>query len=480
MRAKRTATFITLFCVLAFAGPARAADRPPNVVLIMADDLGYAEVGCYGQRTIQTPHIDRLAAEGVRFTQAYCGSPVCAPSRCVLMTGKHTGHAYTRNNGYPPDRPRDEAKGLFPGQHPIPDAEVTLPELLKARGYATGAMGKWGLGGEGTTGDPNKQGWDLFFGYYCQWHAHNHYPRFLLRNGERVPLPGNDRTLDGEHHSQDLFIDEALKFVKANKDRPFLLYLPFTIPHLSIQSTEKWVAKYRGLIPEQDYEHKGYLRHPHPRAGYAAMVSQMDDGIGQVMALLGQLGLDDNTIVIFTSDNGPTYDRLGGSDSVFFNSAGGLRGYKGSVYEGGIRVPLIVRWPGLVKAGAVSEHVVASWDVLPTVMAMIGSANDTPSGVDGVSLAPTLLGRGEQKRHEYLYWEFPAYTGQQAVRWGHWKGVRRNMMRGNLTVELYNLATDREEQFNVAAEHPDVVKKIESIMAEAHEPSELFPLRPID
>ncbi|MCA9165664.1 MAG: sulfatase-like hydrolase/transferase, partial [Planctomycetales bacterium] len=301
-----------------------AASQPPNIVLIVADDLGYNELGCYGQKWIKTPTLDRMAAEGIRFTQFYSGNAVCAPSRCCLMTGKHPGHAYIRNNGAPPkmDDLQEKYGWEFPGQNPIPDSEVTIAEMLKQRGYATGAMGKWGLGHFGTTGDPNRQGFDLFYGFNCQVHAHNHYPRFLWRNATKEILPGNDRTLNGETYSQDKFTEVAMEFIRQNRKGPFFLYLPFAIPHLSIQAPDSSVVPYKETIPEQDYVHRGYLQHPTPRAGYAAMVSHMDRDIGKIMTLLNELDLDENTLVLFSSDNGPTYDRLGGSDSTFFESAG--------------------------------------------------------------------------------------------------------------------------------------------------------------
>ncbi|MEE3219130.1 MAG: sulfatase-like hydrolase/transferase, partial [Planctomycetota bacterium] len=290
-----------------------AAAKPPNVIYILADDLGYAELGCYGQQWIKTPNIDRIAAEGIRFTQHYAGNAVCAPSRCCLMTGKHPGHAYIRNNGDPKHLQHLKSKfgWEFPGQNPIPAAEVTIGEMLQQKGYATGAMGKWGLGHFGTTGDPNRQGFDLFYGFNCQRHAHNHYPRFLWRNDKKEILPGNDRTLNGETYSQDKFTEVALEFIRTHKDRPFFLYLPFAIPHLSIQAPEDSLAWYQGKIPEEDYVHRGYLKHPFPRAGYAAMVTHIDRDIGKIMSLVKQLGLDEQTLVMFASDNGPTFNRLG-------------------------------------------------------------------------------------------------------------------------------------------------------------------------
>ena len=337
-----------------------AADRP-NIIYLLADDLGYAELGCYGQQWIKTPHIDRLAAEGIRFTQHYSGNAVCAPSRCCLMTGKHPGHAYIRSNGDPKHLGHLKKKygWEFPGQNPIPASEITIAEMLKQKGYATAAIGKWGLGHFGTSGDPNKQGFDLFYGFNCQRHAHNHYPRFLWRNSIKETLPGNDRTLSGKTYSQDKFTEAALEFIRENKDKPFFLYVPFAIPHLSIQVPEESLAQYKGKIPEADYVHRGYLKHPFPRAAYAAMVSHMDRDVGKITALVKELGLDEKTLIMFSSDNGPAFNRLGGSDSDFFKSAGSFLGLKGSLYEGGIRVPRVARWPGKIKPCTVSDYLSA-------------------------------------------------------------------------------------------------------------------------
>ncbi|MEX2215060.1 MAG: arylsulfatase [Phycisphaeraceae bacterium] len=472
-----------LFVSLMAATPVTAADtgkRKPNVIFIMADDLGYAEVGCYGQKWIKTPSVDRISAQGIRFTQHYTAHPVCAPARCSLMTGKHGGHAFIRDNSNPPGRKTNIKNLEWTGQNPIPDEEVTMAELFKAQGYATGAMGKWGLGYEGSTGDPNKQGFDLFFGYLCQAHAHSHYPMFLWRNDQKVMYEGNERQLQGKHHSQDEFIAEAVKFVRANKDKPFFLYLPFAIPHLSIQVPEDSLAEYKGKIPEEEYVHKGYLKHPFPRAAYAAMITHMDRGIGQIMSLVKELGLDDDTIIIFTSDNGPTYDRLGGSDSVFFNSAGPLKAYKGSIYEGGIRIPCVVRWPGRIKAGQTTDLISYHPDWLPTLMDLIGASDTVPKDVDGISLAPTLLGNPKQKERDYIFFDFNGYGGQQAVRAGDWKAVRRNIHKGNITLELYNLKDDIGESKDVAGQHPDIIAKMEAVMKKEHTPSKLFPMKVLD
>lgn len=459
---------------------AKAPAAPPNIILIMADDLGYGELGCYGQKWIKTPNIDRIASQGMRFTQFYSGCPVCAPARCMLMTGKHSGHSYIRDNGNPKDRQGKgrAADGYFPGQHPIPDSEVTIAEVLKTQGYATGATGKWGLGYEGSTGDPNRQGFDLFYGYLCQVHAHNHFPRFLWNNGTREAFPGNNRKLDGTTHSQDKFAQNAVKFIRDNKDQPFFLYCPFAIPHLSIQTTPETLAMYKDKIPEADYEHRGYLQHPYPRAGYAAMITQVDNHVGEIMRTVEELGLEDNTIIMFTSDNGPTFQRLGGADSDFFNSSGQLRGRKGSVNEGGIRVPLVARWPGKIQPGSESDHIGAFWDFMPTFAELADVK--PPEEIDGLSMVPTLTGQGTQKVHKSLYWEFPSYGGQQAMRYGKWKAVRKRLFFTEGQMELYDLSVDTGENHDVARGNKDVVQKIATMMSASRVPSELFPFKALD
>ena len=393
------------------------------------------------------------------------------------MTGKHSGHAAIRNNRQP-DNLQAVAKQYaweHPGQEPLPDGEVTIAELLRSRGYATGAIGKWGLGMVGTSGDPNRQGFDLFYGYLCQYQAHNHYPKFLWRNGAKEMLPGNDAIATGETYAQDRFTEEAVGFIREHRDEPFLLYLPFIIPHLSIQVPESSLAQYEGKIAEAPHvDGSNYVKHLTPRAGYAAMISHMNQAIGQIVDLIEELGLSEDTLILFTSDNGPTYERLGGADSDFFESAGPLRGRKGSVYEGGIRVPLIARWPGKIPVGRVSEHVAAHWDVLPTLCEVTGA--DAPDHLDGISFAPTLFDKGEQREHDYLYWEFPAYGHQQAVRYRDWKAVRHGVNRGDPLFELYDLSQDIAEQHNVADQHPEVVRRIIELAKAAHTKSELFPV----
>jgi arylsulfatase len=471
---------VAAICYFGSAQSGKAQPRKPNIVFILADDLGYGDLGSYGQKKIRTPHLDRMAAEGMRFTQFYSGSPVCAPSRCVLMTGKHGGRAYIRNNR--------EVKPE--GQWPIPASEVTIAELLKSQGYATGGFGKWGLGFIGTEGDPNKQGFDLFYGYNCQREAHNFYPHHLWRNDQKIMLEGNDRELTGKQYSHDLIEAEALQFIRDNRDRPFFLYAPFTIPHLALQVPEDSLAEYTGKWDDPPYDGKnGYLEHPHPRAAYAAMVTRMDRSVGRMMALINELGLDEDTIVMFSSDNGGAFGRvtedfdflpgrMGGTDYVFFGSTANFRAFKGSVHEGGIRVPFIARWPGRIKPGTVSDLLAVFYDLLPTFCEIAGA--NAPKDTDGISILPALTGRGKQRRHKFLFWDFNGYGGQQAIRMGDWKGVRKNLNKGNTRIELYNLATDVGEKNDLAAKHPDIVKRIEKIMTEQHQPSKDFPIKVLD
>lgn len=441
--------------------------KKPNIVYIMADDLGYAELGCYGQKKIMTPNIDKLAAEGMKFTQHYSGNPVCAPSRCALMTGLHTGHAQIRANKEVGGKAGWVLGSTIGGQWPIKADTVTVAKIIKKAGYTTGAFGKWGLGRVGTTGDPNKQGLDHFYGYICQRQAHTFYPNHLWHDGEIEWIEANK---DGKEqvYSHDLIAEEALKFIKTNKDRPFFLYVPFTIPHMALQVPEDSLAEYRGKWPDPPYKgDKGYFAHPSPRACYAAMVTRMDKDVGRIMSLLKELALDDNTLVIFTSDNGPTFN--GGSDSAFFESAIPLRGLKASVYEGGIRVPYIARWPGRIKAGSTSNHISAFWDFLPTCCELIGE--DPPENIDGISMLPTLFGRDrEQRKHEYLYWEL---RGQQAIRMGKWKALR---LKPGRKIELYDLDNDIAESKDLADEHPEIVAKVAEIFRTGRTESEVFPL----
>lgn len=500
---------------MTFCAATVAADRKPNIVFIIADDLGIGDLGCYGQKIIRTPSIDRMAAEGMKFTQHYSGNAVCAPSRCVLMTGLHPGHAFIRDNRQM--KGADYSKpGLhqIEGQHPIPDDTVTIPELLKPLGYTSGGFGKWGLGGPGSAGEPLKQGFDRWYGYNCQGVAHNFYPTYLWDNDKQVPMsnpsfpsadkfrpdenpddPASYKRFMGNEYSADLIAEQALAFARANKDRPFFLYWPTTVPHLALQVPDDSLQEYVGRFDDPPYKGgRGYLPHFRPRAAYAAMVTRMDREIGRLMSLIEQLGLDEDTIFAFTSDNGAlngTHQGLAGTDAAFFNSAAGLRDGKGSLYEGGIRAPCIVRWSGRINAGSVSDRVTGFEDWMPTLLELAGAKDATPKNLDGVSFAPTLLG-AQQKERPFLYREFPSYGGQQSVRIGHWKGIRQKLVsagrqkpktrdfKPDLRIELYDLAADPAEATDVADKHPDVIAKMEKIMREQHVNSADFPITALD
>lgn len=463
----------------------------PNIIFLLADDLGYGDVGSFGQQKIRTPNLDRLAAEGVRLTHHYSGNAVCAPSRCVLMTGMHSGHAWIRAN-----------KEVQPeGQEPISAGTVTLAELLKEQGYATGAVGKWGLGPPGSEGDPLRQGFDRFFGYNCQRHAHNHYPTYLWDNDRRVVLenpefsahqalpaeadpndPAAYERYRGAQYAPDLFSEAARAFIREHRDEPFFLYYATTIPHLALQVPEDSLREYVGLWPDPPYTgDRRYLPHFTPRAAYAAMVTRMDREIGRIMDLVRELGLEEETIFVFSSDNGPAPQDLGGTDSRFFRSAGPFRGLKGSLYEGGIRVPTIVRWKGKIQPGRTSDYVSGFEDWLPTLLDLIGAEGFIPKGVDGISLAPTLLDVDQEPRR-FLYREYPREGGWQAVRMGNWKGIRRHLLDEppDLGIELYNLKDDVAESQDVSSEYPEIVAEIERIMREEHVPSAVFPLAILD
>lgn len=428
----------------------QAPERKPNVILILADDLGYGDLGCYGQKQIQTPNIDRLAAEGVRFTQAYAGSTVCAPSRCCLMTGKHTGHARVRGNAG-----RDASLTL---------EDVTVSEIFKKAGYRTGLFGKWSLGGLDTPGYPTKRGFDEWFGYFSQRHAHNYFPEHLLDGNHEVLLNGNFGA-QKKDYAHDLFTKRALQFLESDDPRPFFLHVCYTIPHAN---NELGRDTGNGMeIPDN----APYTNRPWPEQekNFAAMITHMDRDVGRIMEQLKKRGLDQNTLVIFTSDNGP--HREGGHDPDFFKSSGPLRGIKRDLYEGGIRVPAIARWRGTIPEGTVSDHPWAFWDFFPTVAELTGQP--APRDTDGISILPALLGKA-QRRHEFFYWEFHERGFAQAVRMGDWKAVRFGLTK---PLELYDLKKDPGEKNNVAAQHPDVVARIEKYLATARTDSELFPIR---
>ena len=451
-----TATAALSAVVLACAASVIAggeARRRPNIVFIMADDLGYGHLGCYGQRLIRTPSIDRLAAQGMRFTQCYAGAAVCAPSRSVLMTGLHGGHTSVRGNT---------------GGIPLLPEDVTVAEILHQAGYATGLFGKWGLGEHGTMGVPTRQGFDEFFGYLHQIHAHFYYPEYLWHNDRKYPLEGNDGK--SGRYAHDEIVVKALDFIRRHKDEPFFAYIPFAVPHYELLVPEDSLREYQGKFSETPYRGRGrsagypsdYAKQPTPKAAIAAMITRMDRSVGRILALLKQLDLADNTIVFFTSDNGPSY---GPGDPTFFKASGGLRGVKASLYEGGIRVPMIVRWPGKVHAGSINSHPWYFADVMPTLAELGGTK--PPKGIDGVSVVPALLGEvaagRKQREHEYMYWEGGK---SHAIRAGRWKAIRKTKPRAKL--ELYDLEGDVGETRNVAADRPDVAAKMKIYIEKAH------------
>ncbi len=462
--------------------PETVESQPPNIVFILADDLGYGEIGAYGQQKIRTPNLDRLAAQGVVLTNHYTGSPVCAPARCTLLTGRHTGHAVVRNNwengGWGPDEPE--------GQFPLPDAERTIAEILKERGYATAAIGKWGLGGPGTTGHPNRQGFDHFYGYLCQRKAHNYYPMHLWRNEQKEVLPGNEwfsahqrfpeegdpiddnsyASYAGAIYSPDRMIAEAELFIDEHAKGTFFLYYATPIPHLAMQVPDSYVDEYPEDMDVAPYlGERGYLPHPRPRAAYAAMITRMDEEVGRLLARLDAHGIAGNTIVVFTSDNGPSW--VGGVDREFFESSGGFRGRKAQIFEGGIRVPTIVRWPGQVEPGGTCGEVSAFWDWLPTLTAIAGGES-VPT--DGVDLSEALRG-AKLETDRGLYWEFGPW---QAYRRGPWKLVRRR--KGDaVEVMLFNLDEDPSESRNLASELSVLADQLIAEATAQHMPSPDFP-----
>ena len=458
---------------LALLVSCRTGDRGterPNIIFIMADDMGIGDLGCYGQEVIRTPRIDELAAGGMLFTNHYAGNTVCAPSRCALMTGYHMGHAEVRGN----------LQAEPYGQVPISDQAVTVAEILQNAGYRTGMVGKWGLGVEVTSGNPLKQGFDFFYGYLDQVLAHNYFPEYLWRNDQKEYLDNEVKYLDStlwhkglgsysvkkSTYSHDLFTREAMNFIRENRDRPFFLYLPYTIPHDNGEEPEGE----RQEVP--DYGTYSDREWPGERKGYAAMITRMDGDVGRIMDLLTELGIAEHTVVFFTSDNGPMPDR---EMTEFFNSNGPFRGGKRDLYEGGIRTPLIACWKGKIVAGSRSDHIGAFWDFLPTACGLAGA--EVPEGIDGISFLPALLGE-DQPVHDLLYWEFPAQGGKQAIRMGDWKLVRNNMISDPPgTVELYDLDQDIGETDNLAQEHPDLVEELLKQAELNRTESVIFPLK---
>ncbi|RFM28576.1 arylsulfatase [Deminuibacter soli] len=458
------------------------AQRKPNVIYIYADDMGYGELGCYGQQKIKTPNLDKLAAEGMRFTQHYTSTPVCAPARCMLLTGKNGGHSFIRGN-YELGGFADSTEG---GQMPLPEGTFTIAKLMKQAGYVTGATGKWGLGMSNSSGAPQRQGFDYFYGYLDQKQAHNYYPTHLWENDKPAPLnnpfifvhrpplqPGApDSAFEyfrGNDYAVNRIADKALDFITQHRNEPFFLYLPITLPHVSLQAPDSVVQPYIGQFDEPVYYgENGYTPTKHPYATYAGMITYLDKQVGRVMALLQQLGLDNNTLVLFSSDNGATFD-VGGVKGDVFQSTGGLRGRKQDLYEGGIREPFIARWPGKIPAGVVSDEISVQYDIMPTLGELTGTK---APNADGISLLPVLLGKKTQQHHPYIYFEFPEKTGQVAVRMGKWKGVKSNMKKNlHAPWEIYDLDTDRQEAHDVAAQHPDLAARFEAIVQQEHEPA---------
>jgi arylsulfatase A-like enzyme len=445
-----------LFLVVTLTAQARA--EQPNIIYILLDDAGYGDLGCYGQKKFTTPNIDRLASEGMRFTDHYSGSTVCAPTRCSLMTGLHTGHCFVRGNR--------EVKPE--GQSPMPADVVTIPRLLHQAGYQTGMFGKWGLGAPGSTSDP-MQHFDSFFGYNCQREAHNFYPDHLWKNDQRVEL-------DGKTYAHDVIVENALNFVRSNSTGPFFCYMSVTIPHAAMQVPEDSMTPFRKKFPQFE-DVIGKYAGPdvrNPVAGFAGMMTRLDQQVGQLLTLLQELDIDDKTLVMLSSDNGP--HKEGGHQPDFFDSNGPLRGYKRDLYEGGIRAPLLARWPGKLEAGAVSHLISAHWDMLPTFCELAGAK--TPTGLDGISIVPTLLGHAdEQAQHGALYWEFSERGRSQAARVGNWKGVRLDLKKNpDAPIELYDLSNDIGEEHNIADTHPEIVSKLKAVMQREHVESESFPL----
>jgi arylsulfatase A-like enzyme len=484
--------FLTL-CLLLSCAPISHGAEKLNVVFIIADDLGWGELGCYGQAKIPTPNLDKLAKQGSRFTQHYSGAPVCAPSRCVLMTGKHLGHAEIRGNL--------PAKKLLPqfeeGQYPISEKARTIAQVFREAGYATGAMGKWGLGPVGSTGDPNTKGFDLFFGYNCQSVAHSYYPDHIWRNAEKViinqkPIPGHAKQPEGEVKLEDwigetyapkLMIAEAEKFIASSAQKPFFLYLAFIEPHVSMHPPKESVEKFPKEWDTEPYRgENGYVPHPRPHAAYAAMISDLDGYVGRVMDSLDKAGVADHTLVVFTSDNGTTHGRnetstfhVGGADPKFFNSTADLRGFKGSVYEGGIRVPMIARLPGKIPAGEVNDSPGYFADWFPTLCDATGLTK--PEGLDGESLWPAITSGKTTAHTKPMVWVFPEYTGQIAVRIGDKKVVRQGLKTKKPGAwEVYDIASDRSEKTDIAADSAAVIGQAEEILKKEVSENLIFPM----
>lgn len=500
---------VTTLCSLMACGVSRKDKAPensrkPNIIYILADDLGYGHLGCYGQEKIETPHLDALAAKGMIFTQHYSGAPVCAPSRCVLLTGLHLGHSQIRNNddwverGDVWDYVKTQEEPRLEGQFPINAGTETIASYLRNAGYATGMVGKWGLGGPATEALPNKMGFDFFYGFNCQRQAWNYYPRYLWKDttkvwlnnpllipgvkGRKVTLPEGADPLDEKNYSgyslteyaPDQMQREALQFINTNRERPFFLYYATTIPHTALQAPKELVDYYHGKFgDEKPYlGEKNYFPVRYPHAAFAAMITHLDRQVGELVEELRKLNLLENTLIIFTGDNGPA--NAGGTDNPWFDSAkpflcGPGRG-KATLMEGGIRVPMIAYWPGKIREGSKSDHLSAFYDVVPTLCEIAGV--EPPKNIDGISFLPELLSRKTQKKHDFLYWEFPAEGGQQAVRMGKWKGLRTGIMKDSLNIKLYNVEEDFSESNDLSRQHPEIVSRIKEIFEREHVVSE--------
>lgn len=477
---------ITFLATLVLFGNLWAQKELPNIIVIYADDLGYGSTAPYGNKVIKTPNLDRLAAQGMLFTQHYSSAPVCAPARGALLTGKHTGHAYIRGN-YELGEFDDAHEG---GQMPLPEGTYTLPEMLKNKGYITGGFGKWGLGMPNNSGAPTKQGFDYFYGILDQKQAHNYYPTHLWRNGKRVPLnnkyvfvhtqldPKTATDKDFEHYkgkdyAPKKILDEALNFIEQHKSQPFFVYFASPLPHASLEVPDEYrdayVGKFKGE-PEYYYGQKGYAPVKYPYSSFAAMITYLDMQVGKIMDKVKALGLEKNTIILFSSDNGGSLES--GVPNQIFHINGKLRGFKQDLYEGGIREPFIVSWPGKVQPNSTSNLISAQYDLMATLADIVGG---DAGNTDGISFLATLLGKPKaQKPHEYLYWEFGAIGGSVAVRIGQWKGIKNNLKKNpKAPWEVYNLNTDPSEEYNVASQHPELIKKLEAIVKKEHQNSHL-------
>jgi arylsulfatase A-like enzyme len=468
MKRMKNLTAALCCCFSFLISNAFAQQQKPNVIFILADDLGYGDLGCYEQKLIHTPNIDLLAAKGIRFTQFYAGTSVCAPSRSSLLTGQHTGHTPIRGNfEIQPE-----------GQLPLPDSAFTMAEMFRQAGYATGCFGKWGLGFIGSSGDPVHQGFDAFYGYNCQRQAHNYFPDHLWDNDQRVKL---DNTQTGQRqYAPGLIQQRIIRFIDSNQAKPFFLFLSYTLPHAALQlpAGDSIFESYRRQFKEKpkaipsNWDGNGYQPQAYPHAAYAAMVTKLDHYVGNVKNELVKLGIDHNTLIIFASDNGP--HREGSNDPGFFNSSGGFRGIKRDLYEGGIREPVIAYWPAVIKTNRTSPLIAAFWDFFPTFADIAGQPR--AEHLDGISLLPTLQSKGIQKQHEYLYWEFHEGGGRQAVRAGNWKAVRLNVMKNpDAPVQLFNLARDPGEKEDLSAQNPAVLQKLKAMMKAAHAENTNFP-----